>query len=180
MQIDYNSLITKGITTSNCDRRTNSFSNLNSFYSPNISENAYSVKISNEAKIENIKSEIKNPNFPPENAPEGVKVAWESVTLDARIPDNIKAIIIRGPFAAAEASANIKYSSDGTPVGIYEKGEKGYVDIYSEPKFTYRGLIDKILNDLDKAGGTSGNEYYEATKKFLNDLDQAFIKNGIV
>lgn len=55
---------------------------------------------------------------------------------------------------------------------------EGYVDIYSKPDFTYRGLIDQMLGELEKGKGT--NTMYQVTKEFLNDLDQAFIANDVV
>lgn len=174
MQIDCNSILTRYINNNNFNHKSNTLTK------PICFSQVYSVSISNESKIENLKNQVSNPHFPPKNAPTGVISAWNTVNSSYNIPDEVKSIVIRGPFFAAEASANIKYSPDGTPIGIYEKGEKGYVDIYSDSEFTYRGLIDKMLKDLDKGSGTVGNNYYQTTKNFLNDLDQAFVKNGVV
>lgn len=85
--------------------------------------------------------------FPPPNAPNEVKKAWEEAT--AGMTEAEKLIQGYAPFRAVEISANIKYDSQGTPVGVYQPGDSGYTNIYTEPGFTYQGLVDRCVADLE-------------------------------
>ncbi len=178
MEINYSPTLIKGINQTTFQKNqiystpTPQRSN-----SSNNSENAYSVTISNEAKIKSNQNYLMNTDFPPEYAPQAVKDAWISVT--SKLDPRIGAIAIRAPFKAAQLAANITFDSNGVPV-VKQKGDEGYIDIYSQPGFTYRGFIAQALKNLEMSPTDKSNEFYIGTKQFLKDLDQAFAANGVV
>lgn len=115
--------------------------------------------------------------FPPPNAPDAVKKAWEEAT--AGMTEIEKLIQGYAPFMAAEASANIKHDSQGNPIGFYRPGENGYTNIYTEPGFTYQGLVDKCLANLEIGKGHMKFESYVAAKEFLENFGKALDKHGV-
>lgn len=115
--------------------------------------------------------------FPPPNAPDGARKAWNEATAGMAMIE--KATIAIVPFRAMEISANIKYDSQGNPIGVHQSGESGYTNIYIESGFTYQGLVDRCLADLEAGKGFMKFEDYIATKKFLEDFGKALDKHGV-
>ncbi|MCE1226122.1 MAG: hypothetical protein LWW87_06490 [Geobacteraceae bacterium] len=97
--------------------------------------------------------------YPPPNAPEAVKKAWEEVT--AGVPESEKWLKM-APFMAAAACANLKPDLSG----FYEPGETGYKNIYSDPGFSYTGQVRDILSMMDRFKGQN-DAHYQENKEFL-------------
>lgn len=73
-------------------------------------------------------------NFPPKYSHEGVKDTWQKAVNNS--PYNIKSIITRSPFFAAEASTNLKHDSKDNITGRHMLGEAGYQDIFASPNIS--------------------------------------------
>lgn len=97
--------------------------------------------------------------YPPPNAPETVKKAWEEATEG--IPESEKWLKM-APFMAASLCANAKSDLSG----FYEPGEPGYRNIYAEPGFSYTKQITDILASMERFKGQSVKNYQE-NKEFL-------------
>lgn len=100
--------------------------------------------------------------YPPPNAPEAVKKAWEEAT--ANIPESEKWLKM-APFMAASISANIKPDKGS----LYEPGEAGYRNIYADPGFSYTRQISDILQQMERFKGQNDGNYRE-TREFLLSL----------
>lgn len=98
--------------------------------------------------------------YPPPNAPEAVKKAWEEAT--AGVPESEKWLKM-APFMAASISANIKPDKSG----FYEPGEPGYRNIYAEPGFSYTKQVNDILAMMERFKGQQSNDRYQEDKDFL-------------
>ena len=118
--------------------------------------------------------------FPPTGAPAGVWDAWNQAVSGINQPEGIKAIISRAPFLAAEMGANIKYDPNGKPIGVYQPDDPEYINIYTQPGFTYQGMLDMIISDLEnnKPPGMS-EEYYSATRDLFRDFKTGLVENNI-
>jgi len=97
--------------------------------------------------------------YPPPNAPEAVKKAWEEAT--AGVPESEKWLRM-APFMAAAACSNLKPDLSG----FYEPGETGYRNIYAESGFSYTGQVQDILSMMDRFKGQNDSHYQE-NKEFL-------------
>lgn len=107
--------------------------------------------------------------YPPPNAPESVKKAWEEAT--ANIPESEKWLKM-APFMAASACANLKPDLSG----FYEPGEAGYRNIYAEPGFSYTGQVVEMLKEMERFKGQNDSNYQE-TKDFLLSFLDGLKKN---
>lgn len=103
--------------------------------------------------------------YPPPNAPEAVKKAWEEAT--AGIPESEKWLKM-APFMAASISANIKPDKSG----LYEPGEAGYRNIYAEPGFSYTRQISDILRQMERFKGQNDGNYQETREFLLSFLEK--------
>lgn len=97
--------------------------------------------------------------YPPPNAPEAVKKAWEEATEG--IPESEKWLKM-ALFMAASLCANAKSDLSG----FYEPGEPGYRNIYAKPGFSYTKQITDILASMERFKGQSAKNYQE-NKEFL-------------
>lgn len=97
--------------------------------------------------------------YPPPNAPEAVKKAWEEAT--AGVPESEKWLKM-APFMSASISANLKPDNSG----FYEPGEAGYRNIYADPDFSYTRQVQDILAMMERFKGQNGAHYQE-NKDFL-------------
>ena len=79
--------------------------------------------------------------FPPPNAPQSVKDAWEEMSKDMTMGEKLEAQI---PFMVASIAANIKYDSNGTPVGIYGPDDPEYTNIFGTTEAEWDALLDRL------------------------------------
>jgi hypothetical protein len=82
--------------------------------------------------------------FPPQNAPDKVKLAWEKTTSKMSYKEKMLATF---PFMAAQAEANIKQLPNGQ-VKVISPGEEDYKEIFSGEPQDYIKLIDHIITKL--------------------------------
>ena len=96
--------------------------------------------------------------FPPPNAPESVKDAWDQ-TLEG-IPENER-LLASSIFLTQQFSANIKLDAQGKAIGFYEPGEEGYKNIFSTQENGWFNLLDQC------------DEYLDFAEKHSQDSNQA-------
>ncbi len=92
--------------------------------------------------------------FPPPNAPESVKDAWDE-TLEA-LPKNER-LLASTIFLTQQMSANLKVDDTGKVIGFYQAGEEGFKNIFSQQEDDWFGLFD----DCD--------EYFDFSEKYAQD-----------
>jgi hypothetical protein len=85
--------------------------------------------------------------FPPGNAPAGVREAWTAATRHLSDLDRLAA---KGAFMAEEISANLKYDAEGRAVGVSQRGEPGYADLWQQPGLSYSAQVDRMLEKLEQ------------------------------
>ncbi len=85
--------------------------------------------------------------FPPPNAPESVKDAWQQ-TMDALPAD--QRLMASSMFILQSIQANVKTDVQGNPTGMYFPGEEGYINIFPTELADWFGLLDRIDSDLAK------------------------------
>lgn len=85
--------------------------------------------------------------FPPPNAPDAVKDAWEA-TL-AEMPRGYNRLLAPTLFMVLSLQANIRTDADGKAVGVIGPGEAGYRNIFSTAVAGWRDLFDRAEAYLD-------------------------------
>ena len=113
--------------------------------------------------------------FPPPNAPAAVKDAWEEHTSGMTEMERMLAI---SPFMAASISANIKFDAQGNAVGFYGPWDPEYTNIYTQPGFSYQGLVKQCIQGLEAAKPYMTYEKYLQRKDFLNGFLDTLVKHG--
>jgi hypothetical protein len=114
-------------------------------------------------------------SFPPANAPDEVKAAYEEA-MAGKGADGKRLMPLC--FAVFEISANVKYDANHNPVGVYSPGEPGYTNIYAQPGFSYRKLVNDLQEYLDNMRAHMSEEQYQSQKSFADDFEAALIRNG--
>lgn len=109
--------------------------------------------------------------YPPPNAPEAVKRAWEEAT--AGVPESEKWLKM-APFMATSISANIKPDKSG----FYEPGEPGYRNIYAEPDFSYTKQVKDILAMMERFKEHQNNDRYQENRDFLLSFLESLKNTG--
>lgn len=111
--------------------------------------------------------EAKTLQFPPPDAPEEVKVAFDNLSIKERLMIHSKILVLQFK-ANAHEDANGKFH-------ITHPGEEGYVNIFDKPNFTYTGLVDQMLEELEfQKKYMPMNQYFEnlhVLEKFKNDVN---------
>lgn len=110
--------------------------------------------------------------YPPPNAPEAVKKAWEEAT--AGVPESEKWLKMT-PFMAASISANLKPDNSG----FYEPGEEGYRNIYADPNFSCTRQVQDILAMMERFKGQN-DAHYQENKDFLLSFLKTLAANHAV
>jgi hypothetical protein len=82
--------------------------------------------------------------FPPPNAPQSVKDAWEKATANLSFKEKMLA---QTPFLVAQLEANVHQLPDGS-VRVTEPGEPGYVNPFAGDAGDFCNLIDRIVEKL--------------------------------
>lgn len=86
--------------------------------------------------------------FPPPNAPEKIKDAWDKTMESLPEEERLMASAI---FLTQQLCANIKCDENGTPVGVYAPGEEGYTNIFPTSTEEWDTLLDSVDAYLDWA-----------------------------
>ena len=95
--------------------------------------------------------------FPPPNAPDSVKDAWDKTIEE--LPENER-LMASSIFMIQQLCANIKCDSQGNAVGVYSSGEEGYKNIFANLKGDWSSLLD----DCD--------EYLDFSENYAQDSNQ--------
>ncbi len=113
--------------------------------------------------------------FPPPNAPQSVKDAWDDVT-DGMSESDI--FLMSGKFMTMFTLANFHVDDNGN-VTRTEPGEPGWRNIFAEDGFSYRDAIDQFQagNEFSRPNNTP--EMYERIKSLLARLENVFAEHGI-
>lgn len=113
--------------------------------------------------------------FPPTNAPAAVKNAFDEASAGF---SGVQKSMMSFDFRSFEISANIKYDPSGQAIGVYQPGENGYIDIYSESGFSYSSLAKRALANIEKNTSYSTEELYQKSKSFMEDFIKALEANN--
>ena len=81
-------------------------------------------------------------------------------------------------------AGNVKYDSDGTPVGLYGPSDTEFKSPYSSPDYSYAENLKKHIENMlfkESKGGMSPTEYqfFEKQKSFLYALQESYQKHNI-
>jgi len=115
-------------------------------------------------------------SFPPANAPDEVKEAWEEITAGKSDQEKF---LLQTMFWPLEAAANTKYNAEGQPVGLYFPSDPEYTNIYAQEGFSYTGLIDRYLSYLNNVKAYMSLEDYEKKTAFAQEFRQALVEKGV-
>lgn len=85
--------------------------------------------------------------FPPPSAPAEIRMAWSAAT---RGMSDMDRLVAEGAFMAEDISANLKYDSAGRAIGIRQRGEPSYVDLWNQPNVSYPEQVDRMLEKLER------------------------------
>ncbi len=107
--------------------------------------------------------------FPPPNAPQSVKDAWEETTKDMSSKERLLA---SAHFLGASISANIKLDSNGQAIGIYEHTDPEYTNIYGTTEGEWETLLSQLLEQSKKA--ESFDPSYRERTKMLTEFSEFF------
>ncbi len=109
--------------------------------------------------------------FPPPNAPEEVKDAWEKTVSSFPEKDRLLASSV---FMVESVQANIKIDAQGNPIGVYSPGDDGYTNIFPTTLDEWQNLLNKTEDYLNWVASVDpGNSRLEENR----DLVEAFRKN---
>jgi hypothetical protein len=114
-------------------------------------------------------------SFPPANAPDEVKKAWEEVTAGKSDEEKF---LLQTMFWPLEAAANVKYNAEGQAVSLYFPSDPEYTNIYAQKGFSYTGLIDRYLGYLNNVKAFMSLDDYEEKVAFAQEFKQALVKHG--
>lgn len=103
--------------------------------------------------------------FPPPNAPEKVKDAWEKTVNSLPEKDRPLAANV---FMVESVQANIKVDAQGNPIGVYSPGEDGYTNIFPTTIEGWQNLLNKADDYLNWVASVDpGNSSLEANRTLV-------------
>ncbi|MGD9949205.1 MAG: hypothetical protein AB7U29_12100 [Desulfobulbus sp.] len=112
-------------------------------------------------------------SFPPPNAPEEVKDAWEQTIASLPAEERLMASSI---FMLESIQANVKADAQGNATGIFFPGEDGYTNIFPTTSEGWQNFLDKTDDYLDwLASVDSGNSRLEQDRTIM-----AAFRNNLV
>jgi hypothetical protein len=104
-------------------------------------------------------------SFPPPNAPEEVKDAWDKTVESIPEKDLLMASSV---FMLQTIQANIKTNEQGNPVGIYFPGGDGYINIFPTTRGGWQDLLDKTDEYLNWVASVDrGNSRLEENRAIV-------------
>jgi len=112
--------------------------------------------------------------FPPASAPANVQAAWAETTQGM---SDLERVSAEGAFMAEEISANLKYNATGQAVGVLQRGEPGYTDLWNQPDLSYTEQVDRMLEKLEQNRSAYNDRDYtffnSMLSRFRSGLEQA-------
>lgn len=85
-------------------------------------------------------------SFPPPNAPDAVKDAWDTVSEDMSFSEKMR---FTGLFMVLGAEANAKYDAAGAFQGFFTPGEEGYTNIFPTDTAGWQSLLTTARDHLE-------------------------------
>lgn len=79
--------------------------------------------------------------FPPPNAPDAIKDAWDKTTQGMTPEEKLMAT---SAFLVQQLMANIKHDAQGKVTGFYSPGDDGYANIFPTDTEGWQQLLDKV------------------------------------
>jgi len=111
-------------------------------------------------------------SFPPPNAPEDVKNAWDKTLESLPAEDRLMASSI---FMVQSLQANFQTDSQGKVVGITSPGDEGYVNIFPSTLDGWQNLLDKTESYLEWLSTVdSGNPRLEKNFALIDSFRKNF------
>lgn len=117
----------------------------------------------------------KNFIFPPPNAPDEVKDAWDQATANLTLKEKMSALL---PFLAKQIEVNAYRMPDGT-FKVRSPGEAGYRNAFGSTVQSYYNLIDEVKAELENDPERANSERQKYIKfemsilnKFLENLNK--------
>ena len=108
--------------------------------------------------------------FPPPNAPQSVKEAWEEATKHMTASEKLLA---SAPFLGEAIGANAKLDADGTVRGFYDHTDTDYRNIFGTSEAEWDALLDKMIASRKDSAGSDPNleKQLELLKRFAGSID---------
>ncbi|MGH1402962.1 MAG: hypothetical protein ACRBDL_01835 [Alphaproteobacteria bacterium] len=108
--------------------------------------------------------------FPPPNAPQSVKDAWEAVTDNLSFEEKMMA---EAAFFPAMIGANTKTDASGAIVGFYEPNDPEYTNIFGTSEASWRALISKTVEEYQRGVGHDAfaQKQFEILSDFTDRID---------
>ena len=113
--------------------------------------------------------------FPPVNAPQDVKDAWNSATANMSESDKM---LLSGKYLTMFVCANLRVDQNGNVTSI-EPDQPGWRNIFTEDGFSYQDSVQQLLDGNEFSKNLNTNEIYQKTKTLLTQLQDAFAKFGV-
>lgn len=111
-------------------------------------------------------------SFPPPNAPEDVKIAWDKTLDSLPAEDRLMASSI---FMVQSLQANFQTDSQGNVVGVASPGDDGYVNIFPATLDGWQNLLDKTESYLKWLSTVdSGNPRLEKNFALIDSFRKNF------
>ncbi len=119
--------------------------------------------------------------FPPSNAPDEVKNAWEEATANMSEKDKL---LMMGSFMIEATFANVRYDQKHKPIGFYGPDDLEYINPFAQPGYSYADSLKKHIEALvfqEQRGGMSPTEYefFQKQKDFLYTLQESYRNHGV-
>lgn len=102
--------------------------------------------------------------FPPINAPQSVKDAWEEASQGLSDGDRLRSM---GLFLVDMASANIRRDDAGTPIGLYGPEDPEFRNPFADPEFGYAANAEWHLSKLENERHLMSGQQYKWSKAML-------------
>jgi len=117
--------------------------------------------------------------FPPPNAPQSVKDAWDAITSEMSLEEKMMA---EAAFFPAMISANIKTNSSGKPIGIYEPTDPEYTNIFGTTQGDWNSLLQKTIKEYQEAVKRSPElqPQLDMLLEFVKDIESSGEANTLV
>ncbi len=113
--------------------------------------------------------------FPPPNAPQSVKDAWDAATVAMSEGDKM---LLSGQFMSLNFLANFQRASDGSYT-VTEPGDSGWRNPFAAEGFSYGDAVDDLLANNEASRPSNTAEAHRRMKGLLEQLQASFRAHGI-
>jgi len=113
--------------------------------------------------------------FPPPNAPQGVKDAWDDATATMSEKD---VMLLSGKFMSLLISSNIHVDENGK-VTFTEPDDPDWQNPFDDPGFSYQDSVKNFLEGNELSKNFNSPEIYERIKTLLTMLGDTFDEHKV-